>query len=107
MFSMDNAGGSVEMMPGVMRKTLVHGEKTLLVELRIAEGGVVPLHQHPHEQTGVLVSGRLDFTVGDERVDVGPGQAWCIPGDVPHGVTALESCYVVEAFAPVREEYLP
>jgi len=106
MFATAADAGYREMLPGVQLKTLVHGDRTLLTEVRLAAGAVVPEHAHPHEQTGYLVSGRLRFTVAGEAVEVGPGDSWSLPGDQPHAATALEDTVVVEVFSPVREDYL-
>ena len=97
--------GSVDMMAGVSRKTLTAGEKMMLCEVRIPAGDVVPMHTHPHEQTGYLISGRMRFQLGEETVELGPGDAWMVPGDVPHEVTALEAVVCIDVFSPPREEY--
>jgi quercetin dioxygenase-like cupin family protein len=98
--------GYHEMLPGVRLKTMVHGERTLLTEVRFVAGARVPVHAHPHEQTGYLVSGSLRFTVdGEDRV-VAPGDSWNLPSAVPHGAVALADSVVVEVFSPPREDYL-
>ena len=96
----------VEMVPGVIRRTLVFGERTSLHEIQIASGAEVPLHTHPHEQTGYVASGRVVFEVGGERRELGPGDGYSVPGNVPHGVVALEDSVCVDIFSPVRTEYL-
>ncbi len=68
---------------------------------------ILPAHRHPHEQTGYLVSGRLELTIGDECHLVTPGDSWCIAGNVTHSAVALDDAVAVEAFSPVREDYLP
>jgi quercetin dioxygenase-like cupin family protein len=107
MFYKADASGYREALDGIVFKALVHGEKTLLSEFRLKEGAEIPPHQHPHEQTGYLVRGRLSFVIGEERAIVEAGDSWCIPGGVEHGARALEDTVVVEVFSPVREEYLP
>jgi quercetin dioxygenase-like cupin family protein len=92
---------------GIQLKTLVYGEKTLLCEFRLEGGKVLPKHRHPHEQTGYLISGRINLTIGDEMFEVEPGDSWCIPGDVEHSAEIIEDAVVVEVFSPVREDYLP
>ena len=99
--------GFVDALPGIRRKTLAHGDATLLTEFRLEAGAVLPVHDHPQEQTGYLVAGRLRLTVGDETRDMSPGDSWSIPGDFPHGGVALEDTVAVEVFSPVREDYLP
>ena len=66
----------------------------------------VPTHRHPHEQMGIVLDGRLTLTIGDETRTLGPGEAYAIPPDVPHGATtAAEGCAVVDIFTPPRDDY--
>ncbi len=94
-------------LPGIGRRTLSYGDRTVMTEFRLAAGSVLPMHAHPHEQTGFLVAGHLRLTIGDDRQDVLPGDSWCIPGDVVHGAEVIEDAVAVEVFSPLREEYLP
>jgi len=54
-----------------------------------------------------MLSGKIRFTIGTEQIDCEPGDTWCIPGEVEHGVTVLADSVLVEVFSPVREDYLP
>jgi len=96
----------VAMFDGVTRRTLNHGERTSLHEIRIARGAVVPSHTHRHEQIGYLVSGRARFVVDGQSKDLGPGDSWIVPGGLEHEVTALEDVVAIDVFSPVRQEYL-
>ena len=96
---------AVEMFPGVVRRTLNAGDRTMLCEIELACGSVVPLHTHPHEQIGYLSRGRLRFIIGDEERELSEGDSWCVPGDVPHMVTAVEDSIAIDIFSPPREEY--
>jgi len=93
--------------PGIRMKTLCWGERTLMTEFRLKAGSELPQHEHPHEQTGYLVSGRILLTVGDECREVAPGDSWSIPPGVRHGAEVLAESIAVEVFSPVREDYLP
>ena len=95
----------VEMLPGVVRRTLTAGERTMLIEVTLAQGAVVPSHSHPHEQIGYLASGRLLFELGDERRELSAGDSWLVPSNVPHQVTALEPSVAIDVFSPPRAEY--
>lgn len=106
MFQQQSDAGYRPVLDGIALKTLAHGERTLLAEFRLAAGAVLPMHRHPHEQTGYLVSGRLRLTVGGETFEAGPGDAWNIPADVEHGGEAITDAVAVEVFSPVREDYL-
>jgi len=107
MFRKGDASGYKKALEKVRLKTLVYGERTLLAEFRLDRGAVLPKHSHPHEQTGYLVSGRMDLTIGAETHHVAAGDSWCIPGGVEHHAAAHEDSVAVEVFSPVREDYLP
>jgi hypothetical protein len=59
----------------------------------------------PHEQIGYLQSGRARFKIGDDERLLEALDGYSIPGEVPHGVVALEDCVFVDVFSPPREEY--
>lgn len=107
MFTTHDSAGYRDVLPGIRQKTLAYGRKTLMVEFRLQQGAVLPKHKHPHEQTGYLVSGQLDLTIGNETRHLGPGDSWCVPGDTEHGANAMEDSVAVEVFSPIREDYLP
>ena len=94
-------------MEGVEKKTLVYGDRTLMTVFRLKKGSAIPSHAHPHEQTGYLVSGRIQLTVAEQVFDAAAGAGWSIPGDVDHSAVCLEDAVALEVFAPVREDYLP
>ncbi len=107
MFEKQSEVGYMRAVDGVEQKTLVYGEKTLMAEFRLHGGATLPLHAHPHEQSGYLVRGRIRLTIGTEVHLVGPGDSWCIAGGVKHGAEIIEDSVAIEVFAPVRKEYLP
>ena len=96
----------IEMVPGVTRRTLNYGERTLLAEVTLAKGSIVPAHTHVHEQIGYLASGRIRFRIGDDIQELGPGDSWLVPSNVEHEVWALEDAVAIDIFSPVREEYI-
>ena len=85
---------------GVKRKKLVQHENTLLYEIHIEGGGCVSTHHHPHEQAGYLIRGAIELEVAGEKRVCRPGSAWVIPGDTPHGATAIEPTVLIEIFSP-------
>jgi len=93
--------------PGIRMRTLCYGGAMLMTEFRLLHGHVLPMHAHPQEQTGYLVSGHIALTIGGETHDVVPGDGWCIPGGVEHGAEVLQDAVAIEVFSPVREDYLP
>ncbi len=107
MFAKGSDTGYKTPIEGIQQKTLIYGQKTLMAEFRLQAGSVLPLHGHPHEQTGYLVRGRLRLTIGRETHDTRPGDSWCIAPNVVHGAEVLEDAVAVEIFAPPREDYIP
>jgi quercetin dioxygenase-like cupin family protein len=107
MFLNGDDGGYLDALPGIRRKTLSYGDATLMSEFRLQAGYPLPSHEHPQEQTGYLISGRLRLTIGAETYDVAPGDSWSIPAGVRHGAEVLEDAVAIEVFSPPREDYLP
>jgi len=91
--------------PGIDLR-VVWGQHIMLSFVRLAPGGVVPPHSHPHEQGGVCLEGSMEFTIGSETRIVKRGEGWLIPGGVTHAVRALESgAEALDIFYPHREDY--
>jgi quercetin dioxygenase-like cupin family protein len=94
-------------LPGIRMKTLCYGERTLMTEFILERGSTLPVHSHPHEQTGYLVKGHMRLKIGEKEHEVVPGDSWCIPAGTEHGAQILEDSVAVEVFSPVRQDYLP
>jgi quercetin dioxygenase-like cupin family protein len=77
-----------------------------MTEFSLDKGNILPIHKHPHEQTGYLVSGKILLNIGDETFEVNPGDSWCVHSDVEHSADILENSVAIEVFSPVREDYL-
>ncbi len=107
MLTKKNSAGYLSRIPGIDQKTLVYGEKTLMVEFRLKKGYPLPRHAHPYEQTGYLVSGRMILTIGDTPQECREGDSWCIAQNVEHSADILEDTVAIEVFSPVREDFLP
>ena len=107
MFYKKNISGYNLAVPGVWMKTLVYGNNSLLTEFKLEAGHILPRHAHEHEQTGYLVSGKIQLTVGGITYDAEPGDSWCIPGNTEHSAKIIVDSTAVEVFSPVRKDYLP
>jgi quercetin dioxygenase-like cupin family protein len=92
--------------PGISMQAL-SGAKVMVNRVVLVPDAVVPEHSHPHEQAGYILEGVLRLKVGDETWDLRPGDAYVLPGDVPHSATVgPDGCVVLDVFAPPREDYL-
>ena len=94
-----------EIVPGGTIRTF-WGENTLLSVVDIDPGVEVPLHTHPHEQSGIVLEGQLEMGVeGDVRL-LNPGDMYIIPGNVEHYAKAhATKAVALDIFSPVREEF--
>ncbi len=106
MFKKKNEMNYRTLLDGVRMSNLVHGEKTLMARFKLEKGCVIPDHSHPHEQTGLLLSGRIIITFDGIDHDTMPGDSWCIGANVSHSARSVEDSVAVEVFSPVREDYL-
>ena len=107
MFKKHTADEYKDALPGIRQKTLVFGDRTLMTEFLLKANHTLPEHTHPFEQTGYLVSGHIQLTIGAETYDTFAGDAWCIPMNDTHGAWVIEDSVAVEIFSPVRQDYLP
>ncbi len=96
----------VEMVPGLIRRTLVSGKGLMICRFDLESGVQIPVHSHPHDQAGYVVSGRIEITVDGNSLELGPGDSYCAPPGVLHSARALEATIVVDTFSPPREDYL-
>ena len=74
--------------------------------LQLDPGAVVAEHAHENEQLGFVLQGSMDFRVGDERRELGPGETWTIPPNTPHeAVAGQDGAVVIDVFAPPRDDW--
>jgi quercetin dioxygenase-like cupin family protein len=100
------SGSRHVIFPGVEIQTAA-GTNLMLSVVRLEPRSVVTDHSHPHEQMGILLEGKLEFTVGGVTRLLGPGDMWHIPGGVVHCVRALDQpALALDVFHPIREDYL-
>ena len=64
----------------------VSGGSVAMFEFSVAAGATVPVaHSHDgYEETVYGVEGVLTFTVDGQRVEIGPGDSFCIPRGAVH-----------------------
>ncbi len=74
---------------------LATGESIEVGRLRFHAGEGAEEHHHPHEQIVVILEGRLRAHLGGEVAELGPGEGFHAPPDVPHHVEALEDTVVL------------
>ncbi|MGD0250854.1 MAG: cupin domain-containing protein [Thermoplasmata archaeon] len=97
-----------EILPGVKRRILAHGDGVMLVLYEIAPNTTFPMHTHPHVQAGTFLEGGGRFRVGPETYPMRTGSAYSIPGGVPHELLTDPGgpSRVLDVFVPEREDFV-
>jgi quercetin dioxygenase-like cupin family protein len=106
MYGIGSLEGYHEVLPGIRIKTIVAGECTLMSKFTMSAGAELPLHSHPNEQIGYLLSGSIVLHIGDRSHDIKSGDSWCVPQGIAHRADILEDSEALEIFSPVRRDYL-
>ena len=89
-----------------VRARRVEGERGTLALVELAPDSIVPGHRHDNEQLGMVITGSVTFTIGDETRELGPGGTWRITSDLPHdAVAGPDGATVVDIFSPVRADW--
>lgn len=89
-----------------IRRRIVTGEQVMLGRLSFPKGATVPAHTHPNEQITHVLSGALRFIIEGEEVVVRAGETLHIPSDAEHSAEALEETDEIDAFSPIRTDWL-
>lgn len=95
-----------EIAPGVTIRTM-WGDKTMMSLVENAPHAAVPNHSHAeHEQSGIVLQGGFDMTIGGETRRMRPGDAYVIPVGVEHSLQGSDGWgLALDLFSPPREEY--
>jgi quercetin dioxygenase-like cupin family protein len=82
------------------------GAGAMLNLARLEPDAILPLHSHPHEQIGFVLSGIEILVIAGTEYRLGPNSVYVIPGGVAHsGRGGPEGCVVIDVFDPVRDDY--
>lgn len=95
---------ATEVLPGIHRQR-IDGEKQTVIRYVYAPGSVFPQHSHPEEQSTLVMSGVIEFTVDGEIATLARGHGAVIPGNVPHGARVIgnETVETFNILSPRRE----
>ncbi|HDJ28207.1 MAG TPA: cupin domain-containing protein [Proteobacteria bacterium] len=100
----------IDQMTGLETTVLTgyNDEKMMMVLNATLPGHTVPMHSHPHEQVGMVYSGKAKLRIGDEEKVVQKGYFYCIPANIPHSDTCMgsEAFVMLDIFYPVRNDFI-
>lgn len=95
-----------ETAPGMKRKIMAYDDRLMLVRVEFEQGAVGTLHSHPHTQITHLESGTFEVEISGEKKVLNAGDAFYVPPQAIHGVVCLEAGVLIDAFSPMREDFL-
>lgn len=96
---------SAELIPG-FHVRFVHSEFMTFAYWTIDKGAELPVHNHKHEQVAHIIEGEFELTIDGETKQLSAGQVAVIPSNARHSGRAITPCRIIDAFYPVREDYL-
>lgn len=89
---------------------LTHTDNVMMVVIDFDDGPTDepdPPHSHPHEQVSYVADGKVIFFLDGEPTELGPGDMFTVPPDVPHTVQLLtKHVRLVDTFTPLRQDFL-
>lgn len=91
---------------GVSRQILGYDVQVMMVKVSFEAGAIGTLHSHPHSQSSYVASGKFEVEIDGKMKLLVAGDGYFIEPDLMHGVKCLEAGVLVDAFSPVREDFL-
>ena len=90
--------------PGSWMRPLC-GDGTMLNLSVFEPGARAPLHDHPHDQFGSVISGEPVLEIDGVECERAVGDAPRIRGATPHSTWPDGLCKILDVFHPVREDF--
>ncbi|WP_315817858.1 cupin domain-containing protein [Paraflavitalea speifideaquila] len=91
---------------GIQRQVFGYDDKIMLVKAKFEKGAIGTLHEHHHSQVTYVDSGAFEMTIGAEKKIIRKGDGYYVPPHVLHGCVCLEPGMLIDAFSPLREDFL-
>jgi quercetin dioxygenase-like cupin family protein len=91
---------------GVDFVVLSHGPESMVTKMMYKKSDKPPLHKHPNEQSGYVISGKYKIIIGNDEHVLCPGDSYTVPRNVEHTMSIIEPCEVLDIFSPPRKDYL-
>jgi quercetin dioxygenase-like cupin family protein len=92
--------------PGVTRQILGYDGQLMLVKVMFEKGAVGYAHEHFHSQSTYVAGGKFEVTINGEMKKLSAGDGFYTEPDVIHGVVCLEEGILIDAFSPMRHDFL-
>lgn len=91
---------------GVFRQILGYGPEIMMARIWFEKDAVGEVHTHPHSQTTFIESGKFEVFIDGEKRVLEAGDCTYIAPNLQHGLVCVETGVLLDAFSPVREDFL-
>jgi quercetin dioxygenase-like cupin family protein len=95
-----------EQVTDKISRRIAAGDQGMIVWWSMKAGAHAAAHRHPHEQIAWMLSGKMEFRLGNERRTCAAGDVVVIPGGIEHEAFFPEDTEVIDVFAPPRGDFL-
>ncbi len=106
LLNMKRESPTIEICPGISRRTVAHGKNMYQMMATLAAGSVMPAHSHPQEQIVHIIEGQMRLIVDGVPHELSTGDSFYLASNVPHGAETLLPTRVLDTFSPPRNDYL-
>jgi quercetin dioxygenase-like cupin family protein len=103
---MKNENPSIEICPGITRRTITNGKTMYQMMATLAAGSRMPEHHHPQEQIVHILEGKMRLIVEGVPHELSTGDSFYLASNVRHGVETVMETRVLDTFSPPRDDYL-
>ena len=104
--AMKRENPTIEICPGITRRTVAHGDTMYQMLATLAAGSQMPAHSHPQEQIVHILEGKMRLIVEGVPHELSAGDSFYLASNVSHGVETISATRVLDTFSPPRDEYL-
>jgi len=101
-----NENAKHRLFKGVTFDVLAVGQHSMVTRMNFKTGDSVPMHSHPNEQSGYVISGKYRIMFQDENEILTTGDSYSIPENIEHSLEVIEGGEVIDLFTPPRQDYL-
>ncbi len=92
--------------PKIKRKILGYDDQLMLVQVHFEKGGIGSEHQHHQSQSTLIGSGVFEITVDGVTQKLQKGDSFYVPPNTLHSALCIEEGELIDAFSPMREDFI-
>ncbi len=90
----------------IKRKVMSYDASLMLVKVAFKAGGVGDVHQHEPIQISLVESGVFEIEINQVKKILKAGDVFHIPSNVLHGAVCIEEGVLIDAFSPMRADFI-